>query len=86
MVAKADAKKNPLREAEALRLAAEVDEIYVARRNNVIHWDLRKEKPSRAELLGALLGPTGNLRAPAIRKGRTLIVGFHPDTYRRLVK
>ena len=67
-------------------MASEVDEIYVAKRAKVIHWDLRRAKPTRAELLGALLGPTGNLRAPAIKKGRTLIVGFDPETYRRLVK
>jgi hypothetical protein len=47
---------------------------------------LRKSKPSRAELLAALLGPTGNLRAPTIKLGRTLLVGFDPDMYRRLVK
>jgi len=30
-------------------------------------------------------GPTGNLRAPSLRKGRTLIVGFDEATYRRLL-
>ncbi len=31
----------------------------------------------------AVLGPTGNLRAPTIRVGRTLLVGFDEDTYAR---
>jgi len=27
------------------------------------------------------LGPTGNLRAPAIRTGKTLVVGFNADAF-----
>ena len=26
-----------------------------------------------------MLGPTGNLRAPVVRVGRTLIVGYHEE-------
>jgi len=29
----------------------------------------------------AMLGPTGNLRAPTIRKGKTVLVGFNEDVY-----
>ena len=29
----------------------------------------------------AILGPTGNLRAPAIRMGKTLVVGFEAEMY-----
>lgn len=32
-------------------------------------------------LLKAVLGPSGNLRAPAIRKGKTWLVGFNPEGY-----
>ena len=28
-----------------------------------------------------LLGPTGNLRAPTARVGKTLVVGFNPEVY-----
>ena len=34
------------------------------------------------EPVGALLGPTGNLRAPALRVGKTLLVGFSEEVYR----
>jgi hypothetical protein len=47
--------------------------------------DLRKARPDRRALLALLLGPTGNLRAPTLRKGRTLIVGFEEGTYRKLL-
>ena len=36
-------------------------------------------------VLGLLLGPTGNLRAPTLRKGRTLLVGFDEATYARVL-
>lgn len=36
-------------------------------------------------LLTALLGPTGNLRAPTLRKGKTLLVGFSGAAYRRVL-
>ena len=35
-----------------------------------------------AALVAALLGPTGNLRAPALRVGKTLLVGFSEEVYR----
>jgi hypothetical protein len=35
-----------------------------------------------AAVVAALLGPTGNLRAPALRVGKTLLVGFHEEVYR----
>jgi len=45
----------------------------------------RRAAGSARELLGLLLGPTGNLRAPTFRKGRTLIVGFDEATYKRVL-
>ncbi len=79
-----DARKNPRDAAGALALAREVDEIYAAKGKRVVHIDLRKEKPDPATLKALLLGPTGKLRAPTLRIGRTLIAGFDEDTYRKL--
>ena len=79
-----DARKTTLKEKEALDLIRDVDEIYVSKGKQVIHVDLKKEKPDRAGLTALLLGPTGNLRAPTLRKGRTLVVGFDEATYTKL--
>lgn len=49
------------------------------------HVDLRREKPKTEELAALLLGPTGNLRAPTLRAGRTLIVGFDEKTYAKVL-
>ena len=81
-----DARKTTLKEKEALALIQEVDEIYASKGKRVVHLDLRKEKPGRAALLGLLLGPTGNLRAPTLRKGRTLLVGFDEAAYATVLK
>ena len=43
--------------------------------------NLAKDKPSRDTLLGVLLGPSGNLRAPTVRKGKKLLVGFDEAAY-----
>ena len=79
-----DARKTRLKEKEALNLIRDMDEIYVSKGKQVIHVDLKKEKPDRAGLAALLLGPTGNLRAPTLRKGRTLVVGFDEATYIKL--
>ena len=81
-----DAKKTILREKEALALVGGVDEIYASKGKQVVHLDLKKDKPDAATLKGLLLGPTGNLRAPTLRKGRTLVVGFDELTYAKLFK
>jgi len=69
-----------------MALVREVDEIYASKGKQVVHLDLKQEKPDAATLKGLLLGPTGNLRAPALRRGRTLIVGFDEATYAKLLK
>lgn len=66
-------------------MLANVDEIHVAKGKRIIHVDLRKGRPGKAQLLELLLGPTGNLRAPTIRKGRTLLVGFDEATYKKVL-
>jgi hypothetical protein len=86
VAAQADAKKATIRGDAALGVLKDVDQVYVARGKKVVHVDLTQARPPRAELLGLLLGPTGNLRAPTLRKGRTLIVGFDEATYARLLR
>jgi len=74
-------KRETLRKADPLALARTVDHIYVAKGKSVLHWNMKRDKPDDDSLAKHLLGPTGNLRAPIIRKGRTLAVGFDEATY-----
>ena len=58
----------------------------MAKGAKVVHLDLKKDRPERATLLGLLLGPSGNLRAPTLRRGRTLLVGFDESTYKAVLR
>jgi hypothetical protein len=80
-----DAKKQTIKGEQALSVLAEVDEMYVAKGKRVVHVDLRSGRPPRSQLLELLLGPTGNLRAPTLRQGRTLLVGFEEETYKKVL-
>jgi arsenate reductase-like glutaredoxin family protein len=68
-------------EVEALALLSGIDTLVAAKGKNVETFDLKKNRPDDATLLSKLLGPTGNLRAPTARVGRTLVVGFNEAAY-----
>ncbi|QDT08317.1 hypothetical protein K239x_02550 [Planctomycetes bacterium K23_9] len=55
--------------------------LLVAKGKKVTTVDLKKEAPDDAALASLLLGPTGNLRAPTLKTGKTLIVGFNDEMY-----
>jgi arsenate reductase-like glutaredoxin family protein len=59
--------------------------VIVAKGKKIVAFDMRKVPPSPAELAAAMLGPTGNLRAPAIVVGRTMLVGFNEDEYQKWI-
>jgi hypothetical protein len=80
-----DARKATITGDAALALLEDVDEVYAARGRRVVHVDLRRDRPDRQALRDLLLGPTGNLRAPTLRAGRTLLVGFDEATYQRVL-
>jgi len=67
-----------------MKLVKKVSQIYAAKGKKVVHFDLRKENPDEKTLKKHLLGPTGNLRAPTLRKGKTLIVGFNDELYKSI--
>lgn len=70
----------------ALELVDQVNELYAAKGKQVTYINVRKDRPSDAELKKLLLGPTGNLRAPTLRKGKTLVVGFDGETYKKIFR
>jgi arsenate reductase-like glutaredoxin family protein len=80
-----DANKQKQGRAEALALAKTAQTIHVAKGKKVVTFDMKKDAPEDETLLRHLMGPTGNLRAPTIRKGKTLYVGFNEDVYKNIV-
>ena len=80
-----DARKERYEGADALVLLDGIDTLTAARGKSVATFDLKKDRPDDDVLLAHLLGPSGNLRAPAARIGKTLLVGFNEEVYRRLL-
>jgi len=80
-----DARKNRMGPKEALQLAHSAEKIYATKGNKVIFFDMKKDKPDDKTLLFILIGPTGNMRAPTLRLGKTLLVGFDKEVYTQVL-
>jgi len=76
-----DARKVRIGENDVDQVLLEANRILVARGKKVVAIDMKKDPPERAELLKLVMGPSGNLRAPAIRTSKTLLVGFSDEAY-----
>ena len=73
------AKKEPLSEGDVKTLLKSVSKVIIAKGKAFREMDAGDAKPDD------LRGPTGNFRAPMIRKGKTLLVGFHEESLKSLV-
>ena len=79
-----DATKIRYDEQEALSLLKGIEKLIVAKGKKVVEYDLKNDRPTDETLLGSLMGPTGNLRAPTARIGKVMMVGFNEETYQEL--
>jgi hypothetical protein len=70
--------RNALSEAEVKALIGSVDEVWIARGKKIGKVAAKAAKPDD------LRGPTGNFRAPMLRRGRRLLVGFHAASVEEL--
>ena len=60
-------------------MARAASKVYVAKGKQVDEW--KPAGKAGADLVAAMLGPTGNLRAPCLRVGKTVVVGFNEELY-----
>jgi ABC-type arginine transport system ATPase subunit len=79
-----DAKKERRGRDEALKLAHSVPRVVAARGKKVVVFDMANDPPEDETLADHLLGPSGNLKAPTLRIGDTLLVGFGEEAYRQV--
>ncbi len=56
-----------------------------ARGKKIVTLDLKANRPADDEILALLIGPTGNLKAPTARVGKTMLVGFNEEAYRMVL-
>ena len=73
------ASREPLEGAAALSALEGISELYVAKGRTSVFLDLTRDRPSDEDLLGLLLGRSGKLRAPSVRIGKRLIVGYNAE-------
>ena len=71
-----------LAKKEAADLAKAASQVIVAKGKKVSEFAGGK---ASKEVIEALLGPTGNLRAPTLRRGKTVLVGFNEAVFERLL-
>jgi arsenate reductase-like glutaredoxin family protein len=62
-----------------------MDRVIVGRGKKVMTFDMKKAPPDDETLAAHILGPTGNLKAPTLRLGKTLLVGFSDEAYRQVL-
>ena len=55
--------------------------MYVAKGRKVIKMDLSLDEAGESELLELLLGRSGKLRAPTIKVGGSLLVGYSQEMF-----
>ncbi len=55
--------------------------VIVMKGRKITTFDLARDKPSDDELMSHMLGATGNLRAPTVVRGKTVLVGFNGDVF-----
>ena len=78
-----EARKQKIEGDDAWNLLAAADRIVVGRGKKVVVYDPSKD--DKDEILKACLGRTGNLRAPTLKIGRLLVVGFNDEMYAQYV-
>jgi arsenate reductase-like glutaredoxin family protein len=55
--------------------------LVAAKGKKVTTIDLHSAPPEDDVLAGLMLGPTGNLRAPIMRIGQTILVGYNDQAF-----
>ena len=68
-----------LAKQDAAALAKQASVVIVCKGKKVDAFRPAGKAP--ANVVAAMLGPTGNLRAPTIRRGKTVLVGFNEEVF-----
>jgi arsenate reductase-like glutaredoxin family protein len=69
-----------LGKSDARALLRAASKLYVAKGKKLDEFSVASSISAAA--VDAMLGPTGNLRAPCLKLGKSIVVGFNEDLYR----
>ncbi len=76
-----NATKERFGQKDLKELFKDASKVLVAKGKKIESFDMVKDPPSMATLGKVALGPTGNLRAPTIRTGKTWLIGFNTEMF-----
>ena len=72
-------RKNPFTDKDIRELLGQVSTVIISKGKKSVRQAVSDVKPAD------LKGPTGNYRAPIVRKGKTLLVGFNVEALEALI-
>ena len=72
-------RKNPFTDKDIRELLGQVSTVIISKGKKSIRQAAGDAKPAD------LKGPTGNYRAPMVRKGKTLLVGFNVEALEKVI-
>ena len=78
-----NAKKEIYNGEDAWNVIADASKVYVASGKKILEFDLASA--DKEDLLKRITGRSGNLRAPALKRGDVFYIGYNVDMYENLV-
>lgn len=83
IAAEVDCKKSPLDASALLDLLSNLESVVVTKGKKVLQLSAQTDQN---EILAVAIGRSGNLRAPSLRNGKTLLVGYVDEAYSELLE
>lgn len=78
-----DAKKDVISGEDVWSVLSAAETVYVASGGKLLKY--APDSSTKDELITKATGRTGNLRAPALQRGKTLYIGFNQEMYNNLI-
>ncbi len=71
--------------AKVKDLLSKANKVYAVKGKKRLEVNLKEDNVSDEDINKFMLGPTGNLRAPTMVIGETLLIGFNDELYKELL-
>lgn len=78
-----DARKFPVNAEDAWNMVKKAEQVFATRGKRVYDWQPGPE--TKEELLKAILGRSGNLRAPALQMNKFFVIGFNEELFKQFL-
>ena len=80
-----NARKTSFAAKDLKKVIGSATTVYAVRGKKVATFELSEDSVTSEIVRKSLLGPTGNLRAPAILSGNKFVVGFNRELYEEIL-